>query len=607
MTASRNELLTVSAGRIATLLLLPFLFTYAYARNVAPVLAGPQLPLIPQPAGSEGGYEHNFRLRHIFHHGGRQFPQLARRLDIAPDAELLMMSDDDISPSRAPKTYRLRFQSTYIQRLADRRRERMHYLLDAGRERGQPLDLAASEWTTDEVNGPNVTDHQTVLDMARIAANAYAENNKSSEWYDIGDRFHYANDFGWESDGLRGHIFVDDLNRTAIVSIKGTSLGLFDGIGSVHRDKENDNLFFSCCCGQGGESILYHAVCDCQTASYTCNSTCLTQNLRKKHQYYYSALDLYQNVTELYPKAEVWMVGHSLGGSVSSLVGLTYGRPVVTFEAPGEAMAAKRLGLPVPPGFRVGDEEPQYGTGAYHFGHTADPLFLGTCNGYPCSWWGYAMQSVCHTGFECVYNTTRDKNWTPALQYHKIITVIEDVIKFYDTPAQCKPVRDCIDCYKWKYKESNRSDTTTTKLSTTRFTQTRTETCKTPGWWGCLDEPSTATPTPTSTCHTPGWFGCKDPVTSTAVITTDSTSTTSKTTCKSPGWFGCNDPTTTSQDQASSTFPKHEIGQSPSPPTSALPTSTSSCARPGLFWGCKDKAEPGSSPRLATAEATLRR
>jgi lipase ATG15 len=44
-------------------------------------------------------------------------------------------------------------------------------------------------------------------------------------------------------------------------------------------------------------------------------------------------------------------IGHSLGGALSSLIGATFGAPVVTFEAPSERMAARRLHLPPPVGF----------------------------------------------------------------------------------------------------------------------------------------------------------------------------------------------------------------------------------------------------------------
>jgi len=50
----------------------------------------------------------------------------------------------------------------------------------------------------------------------------------------------------------------------------------------------------------------------------------------------------------MFPHANIWVIGHSLGGSLASLVGITFGVPVVTFEPPGERMAAKRLHLPLP-------------------------------------------------------------------------------------------------------------------------------------------------------------------------------------------------------------------------------------------------------------------
>jgi len=50
----------------------------------------------------------------------------------------------------------------------------------------------------------------------------------------------------------------------------------------------------------------------------------------------------------MYPDSNIWMIGHSLGGALAGLLGATFGAPVVTFEAPGDKMAAQRLHLPSP-------------------------------------------------------------------------------------------------------------------------------------------------------------------------------------------------------------------------------------------------------------------
>ena len=282
---------------------------------------------------------------------------------------------------------------------------------------------------------------------------------------------------------------------------------VLDGSETTTNDKENDNLFFSCCCGEGGQ-YLWRKVCSCKTSTYTCNSTCVLEALKEKNRYYHSSIDLYRNVTELYPNADIWLSGHSLGGSVASLLGLTYGLPVVTFEAPGEALAASRLGLPTPPGYHVGRHQARRFTGGYHFGHTADPIFMGLCNSASswCTLGGYALETICHTGQECVYDTVEDLGWRVALGTHSIESVIKDVIEKYDEPPRCEANADCTDCFNWKYYESNGTETTTTILTTTTTTSisstekhgTRTQTCKTPGWWGCLDESTTSTATTTS-------------------------------------------------------------------------------------------------------------
>lgn len=501
------------------------------------------------------------------------------------------------------------------------------------------MDLSPSAWTIDNINGPNYTDKETVLSFIRMSSNAYVTKPGDPGWLDVGGGFNYTQDFGWEADGIRGHIFADTKNRTVVMGLKGTSPAVFDGSGTSTKDKINDNLFFSCCCGQGGSGSRWLGVCDCKTATYTCNATCLATSLQEKDRYYEAAKELYRNVTALYPNADIWLTGHSLGGALSSLLGLTYGVPAITFGAPGDAMPATRLGLPTPPQVHVGSNGHRASTGGVHYGHTADPIFMGSCNGWSssCSLAGYAMESVCHTGQECVYDTVKEKGWHNTMMNHRIAVTLS-VIAGYDELATCSPVTDCYDCYNWNYFKSNHSTATTTTTSkTSSFTQTRTETCKTPGWWGCEDETTTTSgtatiptthSTSTSTCHTPGWFGCRDPVTTTASTETTSkrhtktktTTTTTTTTddfaspsetCEFLGIFFCHPCSTTTSSSLGTTTSRSRVHATPAPTvTTTRPrhtrtaSSTSSCRHPGLFFGCRD---PLDDPWVAAATDEPRR
>lgn len=575
----------------------------------------PEIPLVPPRIPSTDSPSlsgtHEFTLRHIFHRGAYEHPNLHRKLDVRPDTRLWVVSTDEaedepvafintpLTASSSPLT---------VQRLADRRLSVIESHLKTARLSGSAAVLSPSEWLMDTLAGPNITDKQTILTFAKMTQNDYVEEPGTEDWEDINGPFNYSRSFGWQGDGLRGHIYADKENSTIVISLKGTSPALFDGAGTTTNDKVNDNLYFSCCCGQGG-SYLWRQVCDCQKSPYTANLTCIIESMTDENRYYRAAIDLYSNVTELYPNSNVWLTGHSLGGAMTSLLGLTFGLPVVTFEAVPEALPAARLGLPSPPGNDPRLPQKRQYTGSYHFGHTADPVYMGTCNGVNsvCTWGGYALESACHTGQMCVYDTVGDKGWRVGMGTHRIKAVIRDVLEAYDDVPPCAPEEECYDCELWKFFRSNGSEsttTTTTTLTTSTTTSTtpattRTSTCKTPGWWGCLDETTTTTTasmtTTTSTCKTPGWFGCKDPTTTTSATltppgtTTPSTATTTTTSCADPGWFGCRDPTST------------VTATSTRDPTSTI-TATSTCETPGYFWGCLDT--PTNSPHRITSGPT---
>jgi lipase ATG15 len=589
-----------SAGRATAALLLSFL---AFAPSIATAYTehhtsssedaflppGPVLPLNPEPPQPA---EHTFTLRHIFHHGTTLHPQLHRRRDIVQDrSRILLAAEDGYEVDEIPQL-RAKSRASSIERLKDRRPSVVDPLVAQARQHGYATILDASAWTVDDVPTPDVTDKITVLAMAYMAADAYVESDDLPDWEEVGGSYNRSADFGWETDGLRGHIWSDENNSTVVIGMKGTSPAVFDGDGTTTNDKVNDNLFFSCCCAQQGQ-WTWHQVCDCATDTYTCNNTCVTSALRNESRYYTAARELYANVTELYPHSTIWIAGHSLGGAVSSMLALTYGVPAVTFEAVPEALPASRLGLPVPPGADPNVPQMWGNTAVYHFGHTADPIYIGTCNGATasCSFAGYAMESACHAGYECVYDVVADKGWRVGIGTHKIRSVIKDVILKYDEVPKCEAHPECRDCAQWKFYESNGTESTTTSAqSTSTRTRTRTTTCETPGWWGCMDRTteittttSSTTSSSTSTCKTPGWFGCKDKTTDTETITTtttkdsttETTIITTTTTCETPGRFwGCYD-----DDAKTTAEPRPTVTTIPpitSAPTSQAPTSTCS-------------------------------
>ncbi|KAI9699545.1 MAG: putative lipase atg15 [Bogoriella megaspora] len=593
-----------SAGNLSATLFLTILALIgkSYATDGLQDPQAPLLPVIPPknepnhrgPQAESRQLDFRQRLRHIFHHGTWQHPELHRRLDIAQDASVYVYEDGSTSRRQPVPELRVRSRPLQIQRLKHRSHSDIDTILDYGREHGAPMPLGSSAWTIDEIEGPNATDKESVLTFAKMTQDAYVEDPNDPEWFDVGPNFNYTEHFGWESDGLRGHVFADTTNRTVVISLKGTSV--FDGTETTTNDKINDNLFFGCCCGQGG-SYLWKKVCDCQTTTYTCNSTCLVQALRHKNRYYYAAQDLYRNVTEIYPDANIWIAGHSLGGSTGSLLALTVGLPVITFEAPGDALPASRLGLPAPPEYHVGSHQTRDYTGGYHFGHTADPIFMGTCN---------TATSVCTLAG---YDTVGDFGWRVGAGYHSIKRVITDVIDKYEQPANCTQDIGCADCFNWKYFESNGTETTTSSSSTSTSTsssstRTRTQTCKTPGWWGCLDESTTSTQTMTSTstttsCATPGWFGCKDGLTTKTITTTITSppppsSSSSSSSLASPAPKPSSTPATTIPSSSATTT------------TDSGPStrSTTTCETPGRAWGCWDSATTTASSATAPISPT---
>ncbi|GME66629.1 unnamed protein product [[Candida] boidinii] len=463
-----------------------------------------------------GPVTNTFKIRHIFHNNPGK---VHARLDITPELirsfqldsvaginrkpDLLTQDDESqyetanniLNNDRSwPKqfdtqspwtyNYNLKSYNDKITRLQNRSPEfiesYLNYAFEVGSNEIQKINL---DWVLDDITFPNVTDKFTLVNLALMASNAYVDVPRTGDWKEVDGKFNETMGYGWLSDGIRGHIFTDDLNTTLIIAIKGTSAaGLNSGpdTETSEKDKINDNLLFSCCCAR--VSYLWSTVCDCYEGSYTCNQNCLEKEMRRQDRYYQATLELYKNITSLYPDIKnIWITGHSLGGGLSSLLARTYGLPAVTFEAPGELLATKRLHLPSPPGIPIRNEH------IWHFGHTADPIYMGVCNGASstCAIAGYAMETQCHSGMKCVYDVVNDLGWHVSLLNHRIHTVIDNIILAYNDTAKCFVPPNCHDCFDWQYTDHHSpipklsphdslspSETVTSTTTTTSLTKT---------------------------------------------------------------------------------------------------------------------------------------
>ncbi|KIK59782.1 hypothetical protein GYMLUDRAFT_201286 [Collybiopsis luxurians FD-317 M1] len=317
-----------------------------------------------------------------------------------------------------------------------------------------------------------------------MSGNAYALPGRKN-WYEMDPAWNISFPFGYEDpqDGFRGHVFLSSDNSTIVLSIKGTTL---QGPTSK-KDKFNDNLLFSCCCARVDFSWIFSQVCDCFAHNWRCDDTCLSEALIEESLFYTVGVNLVKDIQKLYPSANLWLVGHSLGGALASLLGSTFGLPAVSFESPGERLAAQRLRLPVPPSPTPSllntdsDDELPLLTPSLspttHVYHNADPIPQGTCTGpfSPCSQAGYALETRCHLGRSIVFDTVGRLGWKVDVRTHPIREVVERVlegdVKWVDGEKHSNGKRrsrrevpeareevDCVDCFKWEFGSFKNKD-----------------------------------------------------------------------------------------------------------------------------------------------------
>ena len=204
------------------------------------------------------------------------------------------------------------------------------------------------------------------------------------------------------------------------------------------NDKVNDNLYFSCC--------FYKHIESCKECMYKDENTCCKACYKSSAKYSYNYMNIADNIVSKikeyvdFENSLVIFTGHSLGGTLASMMGLTYNKTAVAFESPGDKHYIDLVGL--------GDTRSDK---IYHFGHDADPLFIGNC-GMTCSSLGYYVNTKCHVGNTCSFRSKEKLGYGESILKHRIDYIINNIIPHWETDfPECVKVEDCVDCEDWTY------------------------------------------------------------------------------------------------------------------------------------------------------------
>lgn len=210
-------------------------------------------------------------------------------------------------------------------------------------------------------------------------------------------------------------------------------------LSSISNDKWNDNLFFSCCFNL--QTSIKDCVCE---SSNVCCKNCYIKSLNFEKNYLVILEKIMDNVKTIIDinNSEIVFTGHSLGGMMASYLGIIYNKLAVTFESPGDKHYLLLSGII--------DNQLEYNN-IYHFGHNADPIFLGNC-GSTCSLMGYYMNTKCHIGNTCLYDAKKELKYTESILNHRIDFILKNIFPLWETNLpECIRDKLCEDCIEWNY------------------------------------------------------------------------------------------------------------------------------------------------------------
>lgn len=309
-----------------------------------------------------------------------------------------------------------------------------------------------------------ILSYDTIYDLAKMSRNVYYKLEDQgtlpvhvTDWLNVSLPLVF--DISIDNDTVKSYLFTNFDKSINVVAFKGTSLPWFsfttddtfndtfndieETLSSIpSNDKVNDNLYFSCCFYKHKTIFGSCEECSGYNDTNTCCSSCYKSSINYSDNYMNIADKIVKNIKEYvdFENSIVIFTGHSLGGMLASMMGLIYNKTAVAFESPGDKHYIDLVGL----GDIASDN-------IYHFGHDADPLFTGNC-GMTCSSLGYYVDTKCHVGNTCSFNTKEKLGYSESILRHRIDYVINNIIPNWETDfPECLKLEDCVDCQEWSY------------------------------------------------------------------------------------------------------------------------------------------------------------
>jgi len=298
-------------------------------------------------------------------------------------------------------------------------------------------------------------DYTNVKTMSLMSYDAYLELNDNN-WKKV--NYNTSKPISNNIDNIRGYLFKKD--NINIIAIKGTTVNFIpfteyedyytfnqqiNSLDTVKNDRFNDNMFFSCCYYKQSKEYtdyLDDTVCN-RDNEKICNKSCYTESTKIELNYINIITNIIENMKKdiNFDTEIVVFTGHSLGGTLATMMGMKYNKQVISFDSPGTRHYINLLNI------QENTEQ------IYHFGHTADSIMHGDC-GSTCNLLGYNLDTECHVGYTCVYDSKKKLGYFDSIRYHQLKWIIDYILPHWETDfPECifnKPCKER-NCDKWEY------------------------------------------------------------------------------------------------------------------------------------------------------------